>query len=125
MSGKVFDQVARRQAKESVNWRCQNPNCQRDCLQPGETFSGFMDRIGNEQRLDLLGELTSQRRCDLDQKSDSPCDSIQPFIMKAMSDGNGGYLALCGSCAIKFVQPSPQQSFLQTKLELLGQLRLL
>lgn len=125
MSGKVVDQVARRQAKESANWRCQNPACQRDCLQPGESFSDFMDRIGNEQRLDLLGGLTSQHWRDHDQKSESSCDSIQPFIMKAMSDGNGGYLALCGSCAIKFIQPSPQQSFLQTKLELLGQLRLL
>ncbi|MEX0272066.1 hypothetical protein AB3R30_23355 [Leptolyngbyaceae cyanobacterium UHCC 1019] len=125
MSGKVVDKVARRQAKESANWRCQNPVCQRDCLQPRETLSDFMGRIGKAQWLDLLGELTSQRLRDRNQKSESTCDPIQPFIMKAMSDGNGGYLALCGSCAIKFIQLSPQQSFVQTKLELLGQLRLL
>lgn len=125
MSRKVVDKVARQQAKESANWCCQNPACQRDCLRPGEALGDFMGRVGQVQWLNGLGELTSQRLRDRDQQSEGVCDPIQPFIMKAMSDGNGGYLALCGSCAIKFVQPSPQQSFMQTKLELLGQLRLL
>lgn len=125
MSGKVADKVARQQVKESANWRCQNPACQRECLRPGESMDDFIDRIGKPHWSDLVGELTSQRLRDRDQEWETTYDSVQPFIMKAMSDGNGGYLALCGSCAIKFIQPSPQQSFVQTKLELLGQLRLL
>jgi len=109
MLDKGLDQMARQQAKKSANWRCQNPACQRDCLRPGQTLS------------DLIGRTVSDRTKEFE-RSDN---SIQPFIMKAISDGQGGYLALCGSCAIKFVHPSPQHRFMPTKLELLGQLRLL
>lgn len=117
MSGKVADKVARQQVKESANWRCQNPACQQECLRPGESLSDFVKRLGRLRLCDVTG--------DRAQELETTYDSTQPFIMKAVSDGNGGYLALCGSCAIKFVQPFPQHSFVQTKLELLGQLRLL
>jgi hypothetical protein len=109
MLGKRINQIARQQAKESANWRCQNPACQRDCLRPGQT----------------LDDLIARTAGDHGQESELSPNSIQPFIMKAVSDGQGGYLALCGSCALKFVHPSPHRSFVQTKLELLGQLRLL
>lgn len=107
----------RQQAKASANWRCQNPTCQRDCLRPGESLGDLIGRMRQHHLLALWEDLNPPPK--------RSGYSVQPFIMKAVSDGNGGYLALCGSCAIQFVQPSPQPSFVQTKLELLGQLRLL
>ncbi len=115
MVGRAGDQTVRQRVKESANWRCQNPDCQRECLRPGETFAELLARQRPEPQPEGQLELDWCSRAD----------AVQPYIMKAMPDGYGGYLALCGSCAIQFIQPSPPPRFQQTKWELLGQLRLL